>query len=435
MGERFYGAEVRELEIGGDVVRDVKAATAIIIGTFPVQDVHEAADFDAYVNTSILIRRREDIAKNFGVYTEGYTLAWILDAIFDQDQGKGVGTIEVINVFDPRVHKDGANEPDPSLVTNLDIIGGFDAAGQPSGLHHAYATFQTYGWFPTFVAAPGYHLATGVREEIEVICNKLWARSYIDAPAGVRPQDVVAARGPDGPFDFQTDNPRTNLCYPMMEVADPSKPNATVVEPYSATLIGIHLSTIVEDGYHHSPSNRPITGRKPAQTIVYTPGQNDDDMTLLRDAGIVTTKERWGKGPHTAGNNSAAFPASTDIRDTVIKHRLTLDLLHRSVIFYLDEQADTNANSASIAYHEGVILDALQAKTTGLDPVILGVRFSFNREKMTVQDYADNRIFFTLAVMFVGLFEWMTVESYVDLNLAANPLGIASGENAIIQPA
>jgi len=425
MAERHFGPEIVESEIGGDVVRDVKAATAIIVGTFPVHEVYtDEADRAAYINKSILIRRRKDAEAIFGPQRAGYTIPWLLDAIFDQDEGKGVGTIEVINVFDPAVHKDVGEVPDVTAVTNLDIIGAFSASGEPSGLKHAYATYQRYGWFPKFVLAPGFSSLVGVREEIEVICNKIKARSYFDAPAGVSVQDVVAARGPEGDFDLQTDSRRLIPCYPHMEAVDTETPNATRIEPYSPTLLGVHLRSIMQYGYHHSPSNRPIYGRKPAQKILYVPGQSDDDTQLLRGAGVVTCEERYGKGPHTSGNRSAAFPTDTNMKN-FIHVQLIADMLHEGIVFFLDEHKDRNASPAKINYVEGLVNDFGLAKTVGTDPELLGFKFFFDRTRTTVQSYSDGHVFWTLRFMPVGLMEWLTVESAIDINLATNALGLA----------
>lgn len=426
MTERRFGAEIVESDIGGDIVTDVKAATALLVGTFPVHTVHPVeADRAAYIEKPILIRRRSDIAAHFGEYTSGYTIVRDLDAIFDQDQGAGVGTIEVINVFDPARHKDGDDNPDVTLVTNNDIIGTFDGAGNPTGLKHAYASFQRWGWFPKFVEAPSFMGLVGVRDEINIINNKIRARTYFDAPAGVSVQDVIAARGPDGDFDLQTNSRRLIPCFPHMEAADPANAGETMLTPYSATLMGVHLASIMAHGYHHSPSNRPIEGRKPAQQIRYTPGMADDDTQLLRGAGVVTCEERWGKGAHTSGNRSAAFPTDTNMKN-FIHVQLIADMLHEAVLYFLDQHKDRNAGPATLSYIEGLINDWGKAKTVGTDPVLLGFKFWFDRTQTTPQSYADGHIYWKMKWMPVGLMEWLTVEEAIDINLASDPLGLSA---------
>ena len=422
--EKHFGPEIVESAINGATVRDRKAATAMIVGTFPVHDGYEAGQRADYINKSIIVRRRSDAAAIFGDHASGYTIARTLDAIFDQDQGEGVGTIEVVNVFDPAVHND-AGTPDVTLVTNNDVIGAFGPDGEPTGLKHAYASFQRLGWFPKLVGCPGFTLRTGVREELSVIANKIRSRSYIDAPAGVSVQDVIEARGPTGAFDLQTDSRRIIPCYPHMEAADPSNAGATMVEPFSATMMGVHLATVMKHGYHHSPSNRPIEGRKPAQQILYTPGFSDDDMQLLRGAGVVTAVGMWGKGPHTAGNRSAAYPSDVDTRN-FIHVQFIVDMIDEAVLFFLDEYKDRNASPALLEFVEETINAWLRAKTVGTDPVLIDARFAFDRSRTTVQSYADGQVHFTLRVAPVGIMETLTVERSIDLELLRNPLGLAA---------
>lgn len=424
--ERHFGPEIVDSQVGGDVVRDVKAATVLLVGTFPVHIVHASAPAKAaHINKSILIRRREDALTHFGPHVAGYTIPWVLDAIFDQDGGDGVGTIEVINVFDPAVHMT-AGSPDVTKVTNLDIIGSFSASGEPTGLKHAYASFQRYGWFPKFLACSGFTDKTGVRAELAVIADKIRSRAYIDAPSGVSVGDVVAARGPSGPFDLQTSSRRLIPCWPWMRVADTANVGATRDEQYSARLLGVHLRTIMENGYHHSPSNRAINGIEgAAQKVLYVPGFSDDDTQLLRGAGVVTCEERWGKGPHTSGNRSAAFPTDTDLRN-FIHVQFIIDMVDEAILYFLDEHKDRNASPAKLTYVEEVINSWGKAKTVGNDPELLGFKFWFDRQKTTLASYADGKVNFKLDLMPVGIMEWMQVERGIDINLASNALGLAS---------
>ena len=358
MTEPFFGPEVVDRDVGGSFVRELKAATAFIVGTAPIHEVHlSAAERAPYINKKILVRKRTDIATYFGPARDGYTLPQALDAMFDQAEDRGIGTICVVNVFDPDVHKDGNDDPDLSQVTNLDIIGAFDVNGVPSGLQCAYSCFQSFGWFPKIMLAPGFSGLVGVAAEMEVISHRIRARALRDAPLGTTPQQVIEARGADGLFNWQSNSTRDILCFPHMMAVNKDDLSANagkaVAEPYSARLAGVMLRTVVEYGYHHSPSNRPIRGiEDAAQDILYIPGDLQSDMQLLRGAGIVTCEERWGKGPHTSGNRSAAFPVSTDMRGFIHVQYIE-DVMDEAVLFFLDEWKDRNANPASIEYIEG----------------------------------------------------------------------------------
>ena len=137
----YFGPEVVDRPLGATVVREQKAATAYIVGTAPVHLAHPSpGEAAAFVETDIIIRSAAEAVAAFGPVTAGYTLPTALEAIFDQAQTRGVGTLVVRNVFNPATHLDGEEPaaPDVSEVTVTDIIGAFGAAGTPPGLKGAY---------------------------------------------------------------------------------------------------------------------------------------------------------------------------------------------------------------------------------------------------------------------------------------------------------
>ncbi|WP_310620887.1 phage tail sheath protein [Flexibacterium corallicola] len=433
MAERIFGPEIVDVDEGGTLVRELKAATAFLIGTAPIHEVHSTAEEQAaYINKKILIRRRSDITKHFGPVRDGYTLPQKLNAMFTKAKSRGIGTICVVNVFDPGVHKDDADQPDPSKVTALDIIGTFDAAGQPSGLKLAYSCYQSFGWFPKLLLAPGFDGMSGVEAELQVVAAKIRARYLLDAPLGVTVQDVIEARGPDGDFDFQTNDKRAILCWPHMQVVnlDETSDTATQVisDQYSAHLAGMMLMSVMEYGYHHSPSNRSIAGIEgAAQEVLYIPGDGSTDVQLLRGAGVVTCEERWGKGPHTSGNRSAAYPTSTDMR-SFIHVQYIEDVMDEAVLHFLDEWKDRNASPASLEMVEDRINEWGLSKTRGRDPVLYDFRFAFDRELTTPQSVADGQLHWTLDYAPVGLMETLTVARSINIDMIGDALGLATAE-------
>jgi phage tail sheath protein FI len=428
--EPYFGPEVVDRDAGGEFVRELKAATAFIVGTAPIHEVHATAEARApYINKKVLIRKREDISVIFGPARDGYTLPQALDAMFDQAEDRGIGTICVVNVFDPDVHKDGANAPDPSLVSNLDIVGEFDAAGVPSGMKLAYSCFQSFGWFPKIMLVPGFSGLVGVKAEGLVISNRIRSRFLHDGLLGVTPQQAIEARGAGGLFDWQSSSPRHLLLWPHMMAInmDDTSDNAgkAVAEPYSARFAGVMLRTVVEHGYHHSPSNRRIECEAAAQDVLYIPGDMQSDVQLLRGAGIITCEERWGKGPHTSGNRSAAYPTVTDMRNFIHVQYIE-DVMDEAILFFLDEWKDRNANPASIELIEDKINAWLGTKMTGSDPTLYDGRFFFDRQKTTPETVADGWLFWKLDYVPVGIMERLTVERWINIDLIRNALGLAT---------
>lgn len=429
--ERYFGPEIVDVNDAGFFVRELKAATAIVIGTAPIHEVHTTAEDQAkYVNTRIILRRQSDIAKHFGPVREGYTLPQKLNAMFSKDQGRGVGTIVAVNVFDPAVHKDVGENPDPTQVDQLDIIGAWDAAGKPSGLKHAYACYQSFGWFPKIILTPGFDGLTGVRAEMQAIAARIKARYLLDAPLGVTPQQVIEARGPSGSFDWQTNDRRAILCWPHMNVVNLDETSDTageaIPDPYSAHLAGMMLMSVMNFGYHHSPFNRALTGIEgAAQDVLYIPGDPTSDVQDLRGAGVVTCEERWGKGPHVSGNRSAAYPTSTDMRNFIHVQYIE-DVMNEAILHFLDEWKDRNANPASLEKVEDQINAYGLSKTVGRDPALYDFRFSFNRQKTTPESVADGWLYWRKEYAPVGIMERLTVEDSINIDLIRDPLGLAT---------
>lgn len=418
MADPYFGVEIVETGTGSAIVTDRPAATALLVGTAPIDDAHDAADVPDYVNTSWLVRDRETAAELFGEHVDGFTIPAALDAIFDQAGDSGVGEIEVINVYDPTVHTDG-----PADVTSLDIIGSFSAAGIPSGLKMAYASYQKFGRFNKILLAPGFTLATGVRAELETICSRTRARAIIDAPVGATLQEVIEARGPSGSFGFQFSNRRLVACWPHMEVVDLDG-GGTRLDPYSSRLAGVWLRTIVEEGYHHSPSNREILGIEDTEVpVTYIPGDASSDVQSLRAAGIVTIEERWGKGPHTSGNRSSAYPTDTDMRN-FLHVQFTEDMIHETVLHYLDQFKDRAGTLARIEFIEERVNNWLHGLVGA--GILSGARFAFDRTRTTSDTVANGQYFYRLEWAPIGVMERITVDANIDLTLLGDALGLAA---------
>lgn len=86
----LHGVETIEIERGARPIREVKSAVIGLVGTAPLGPV----------NTATLALSDRDAA-TFGSAVPGFSIPQALDAIFDQ----GAGTVIVVNVLDPSVHK------------------------------------------------------------------------------------------------------------------------------------------------------------------------------------------------------------------------------------------------------------------------------------------------------------------------------------------
>lgn len=110
----LHGVETIEKETGSRPVKVVKSAVIGLIGTAPIGPV----------NTPVQSLSDVDAAQ-FGPQLTGFTIPQALDAVYDY----GSGTVIVINVLDPNVHK--GNAPSESIT--------FDAATGRAKLAHPAA--------------------------------------------------------------------------------------------------------------------------------------------------------------------------------------------------------------------------------------------------------------------------------------------------------
>lgn len=110
----LHGVETIEVERGPRPVRTVKSAVIGLIGTAPIGPVN-----------AVTLCLSEKDAAAFGAQQPGFTIPQALDAIYDH----GAGTVMVINVLDPAIHKTAV--PSETLA--------FDASNDRAQLAHGAA--------------------------------------------------------------------------------------------------------------------------------------------------------------------------------------------------------------------------------------------------------------------------------------------------------
>lgn len=414
-----HGPEVIEHKDGVTVVRDVKSAVTYVNGTAPIHEVHDTALKRAdYINKRVIVRSRAEGAAAFGVHEAGYTIPAALDAIFDQGDG---GTIIVNNVFDPDTHKEGTT-PDPTKVTTADINGTITPAGLATGFSGAYECYNRFGYFPKLIIAPGFSPTATVRAEMDVVAGRLHALSIADLPLGLTKQQAVEARGVAGAAN--TSSARTVLTYPHVVIEDTTGAAETRLDPLSSRLAGVIIATDLEQGWHHSPSNREIKGVVDLEVpINFYPSDYQNDTNFLNEAGIVTAMRSFATGFRTFGNRSAAFPTSSHVENFIHARRI-LDMTHEAIIFYLMNYVDRLGTRQNVEAAEEGINAYLRAKIG--DGVFYGATFRFDTAKNTAEQIADGRFFYRLECHPTSVMERITVDSYVDTKFIADALSLAA---------
>ncbi|MGO1000835.1 phage tail sheath subtilisin-like domain-containing protein [Lysobacter sp. CA196] len=111
----LHGVETIEIERGPRPVRQIKSAVIGLVGTAPAGPVG-----------ALTLTLNERDAAQFGAQWPGFTIPQALDAVYDH----GVGTVLVVNVLDPTIHKS-------SIVAEAKR---FDARDRLSTAHPALIT-------------------------------------------------------------------------------------------------------------------------------------------------------------------------------------------------------------------------------------------------------------------------------------------------------
>ena len=327
----LHGIETIEILTGPVPVREVKSAVVFLVGTAPVQNtvpagMSAASWYQQVVNQPILILNRNDAVSYFGPPTPGYTIPYALNAIFDH----GGTTCIVVNVFDPTKNiNTTTNQPDPTTVTDAQIIGGIDpTTGLRTGLQIMDQLYGQFGFTAKLILAPVFCEYPDVSAAMIAKAENARALALIDAPVGMTVQQVINARGTGG--QLNTSSYRTVICYPHLKIYDTAL-NAPRLEPFSQRLAGVIAKTDNDNGYWFSPSNHDILNIIGVERSI-TASINDPntEANILNENGIVTVFNSFGTGYRVWGNRSAAWPAYTDPKN-FISVRRTADIIAESI--------------------------------------------------------------------------------------------------------
>lgn len=173
----LHGVETIEVLKGPRPIRQVKTAVVGLVGTAPVGAVNEPV---------IVLSERDAAAFGELRYAAGYTIPQALDAIFDQ----GAGTVIVVNVCDPVIHK--------ATVTNESVT--LSATTDRAKLAHTYVsavTVKNADLSITYVADTDYEVDAAAGEIIRKAGGAIASGaqlavsySYVD-PTAVAAADII----------------------------------------------------------------------------------------------------------------------------------------------------------------------------------------------------------------------------------------------------
>lgn len=467
MANYLHGVETIEIPQAGRTVSVVKSSIITLVGIAPTGPV----------NQNVLVLSPNDAAQ-FGQQLPGFTIPQALDAIFKQGPATVVvvnvfnsttntanvtletktitngkikldfAPIGAVNVFltngttpftgvkdvdysldafgnftalssvaaEGLVLKFTYKKLDASTVTGAQIIG-TNTSGVRTGTKCWETIFNTLGFYPKILIAPGYSVLNAVATEMLALAPKYRAIALIDAPSGTSVTAAVAGRGPASTINFKTSSDRAYLLCPYLQVYDADS-DSNVNAPYSSFMAGVisRVDNEEDGGYWVSPSNKEIRGIVGTEYVVTSSFTDaETEANLLNSVGITTVFSGYGSGVRTWGNRSASFPTNTDQKNFIPIRRLA-DMVHESLEQASLQFIDKPLNQATI--------DAIRDTGNGFFKSLIGrgaclpgSKIIYNPADNPAEQLAAGHVTFELSFTGASPAERITYKSVIDTNL------------------
>ncbi|MDF9845565.1 phage tail sheath protein FI, partial [Paenibacillus sp. PastF-1] len=179
--------------------------------------------------------------------------------------------------------------------------------------------------------------------------------------------------------------------YPMLTMGDK-------VYHYSTQLAGLIAATdAANDGIPYvSPSNKALQADGTALADGTDQFLGPDQATYLNSLGIMTAVNLGTSGWRSWGNNTGAFPGSSDPKDSFIPIRRMFSWVGNSIILTYMQKVDSPMNTRLIT----TITDSMNIWLNGLTSAgaLLGGRVEFNASENPVTDLMAGKIKFHLFI-------------------------------------
>ncbi|MGL5435996.1 MAG: phage tail sheath family protein [Lachnospiraceae bacterium] len=260
--------------------------------------------------------------------TDGYVVITILDS----GNAAGASSLSVSGV---RI--------DPSLVTANDIIGGYDVAtGKESGLELIRQVYPLLGLTPGLIVVPGWSKEPEVAAVVAAKCLNINGSFTCEAVVDL---DCSAA-GATKYSDVKAVKERIGLVSSHLAVTWPKVKIGSKVYYYSAVFAALIAYTDAnnDDVPNLSASNKtlPITALcldDDAGTEIVL---DQEQANAVNSFGVVTAINQ--NGFRSWGNNSAAYPGTTDPKDRWFCCRRFFSWWGNSFILTYFQRVDDPAN-------------------------------------------------------------------------------------------
>lgn len=356
---------------------------------------HKAAVTDAQlqINNKLAVIAIEGVllasiaVKSGTVENKTYVKGTDYIVAFDENNHVSINIVATGAAKDETTLKVTYDNLDPSLVTENDIIGGYDAVtGKYKGLECIERIFPIHNIVPGILLAPGFSHKPSVYAVIKAksrninSCFNIMNAADVDTTAVKLYEEVNAWKNTNSYTDEQT-----LLCWPMVKVGTKKfymSALASALEAYT-TAKNSNVPFV-------SPSNKNfnITG-----TCL-----NDDSEVYLdvRQANALNAQGVFTainfNGWKSWGNETACYPGNTDVKDRFIASRMMFNWWGNSFILTYFQKVDDPANRRLI----DMVIDTENIRANGFkaNQQIADAKIMFSAAENPITGLLDGTIKF-----------------------------------------
>ncbi|MGE6379549.1 phage tail sheath family protein [Peribacillus muralis] len=329
---------------------------------------------------STIVVKSTDGTKTFAKNTD-YTVS------FNKNNRPAISVIPTGTIGAATGVKVSFDKLDPTKVTKEDIIGGYNAAtGKYSGAELIRQVFPMFGLTPGLLLAPGWSHLPEVGLILDAKARKINGNFNC---INILDMDTTVVKKYEDAAAWKANNSYTSersvVLWPKIKVGNLILSHSAVE---AASMAQIDASN--DDVPFVSPSNKrlPISGTVLADgTEVYL---EQTQANALNGAGIVTAIN-WN-GWRSWGNNTAAYPNTTDPKDRFIAIRRVFDWWSNTFIQTYFDRVDDPLNFRlieSVVDSENLRANGYQAKGQ-----IAGASIEFSQELNSQSDILAGKITF-----------------------------------------
>lgn len=404
-----------------EVISNQGAATVLVINVFdPTAHVSAVTAEPQTVTNGALKLLNAPIGTVTVLDSEGAPVTYVKDTDYSIDE---YGNFKVLSsvIADNTVLKFTYKKLNLAAITAAVINGAQDGTtGVRTGTRLWELAYNTYGFNPKILIAPGFSTLSAVASNLRALADKYRGIDYIDAPAGTTVAGAVAGRGPLGAIaSFNISHQRTELLFPQLLKYDAAT-DANVAFPYSAFFAGLRQAIDNDEaqGFWSSTSNHSINCEGVEVPVEFQLNDPNSETNLLNGAGITTIANTFGTGILSWGNRNSAFP-SVDGQKSFSNIIRTFDIVQESMELAAMPYNDKGITQAliDVMREEGnsFIRTLIQR---GALPV--GSKVVYNPDDNTAEELSNGHVVFQIIDAGIPPAERITFKHVVDITLIAN---------------